>query len=197
MTLSSTKLSPFLMSLLLAVTILALSGTASAQLGADNEPVQQKQRGSFGNGDDDTEPCKKTGDRIYDEMIVKQCIKNQQKEYKELLSNGEEAAKLSTELEQSFEKSPDLTAADQKKLDRVEKLLKKIRSSLGANSDDEALPGDDKPLTVKAAFSALSESATGLLAELKKTTRYSVSVVAIQSSNAVIRLVKFIRFGKK
>ncbi len=139
--------------------------------------------------------CEKTGDQMMDELRMKACIRQQQKEYRDLLDNGEEAVKLSTELEKAVDKTENLAAQDQKKLDRLEKLFKKIRSSLGGEEDE---PGaeEEKPLSLRSAIQKLSERATGLLDELKKSTRYSISVAAIQTSNVIIRLVRYIRFSK-
>ena len=139
--------------------------------------------------------CDKTGDPVMDELRIKVCIKQQQKEYRDLLDNGEEAVKLSSELEKAFEKSPKLNGDEQKKLDRLEKLFKKIRGSLGGEEDDPS-PDEEKPLSLKAAVTELKEKAESLLDELKKSTRYSVSVLAIQSSNIMIRLIRYIRFSK-
>ncbi|HEV7646238.1 MAG TPA: hypothetical protein VGO50_20050 [Pyrinomonadaceae bacterium] len=139
--------------------------------------------------------CEKTGDQMMDELRMKACIKQQQKEYSDLLDNGEEAVKLSTELEKAVDKTENLAAPDQKKLDRLEKLFKKIRNSLGGE-EDEPDAEEEKPLSLKSAIQKLNERATGLLDELKKSTRYSISVAAIQTSNAIIRLVRYIRFSK-
>jgi hypothetical protein len=139
--------------------------------------------------------CEKTGEPMMDELRMKACIKQQQKEYRELLDNGEEAVKISGELEKAVDKTEALAADDQKKLDRLEKLFKKIRNSLGGD-DDEPGADEEKPLSVKSAIQKLNEKAAGLLDELKKSTRYSISVIAIQSSNVVIRLVRYIRFNK-
>jgi hypothetical protein len=54
----------------------------------------------------------------------------------------------------------------------------------------------ERPSTMVSAFKTLQTNASQLLSEIKKSTRYSVSVVAIQTSNALLKLVKFIRFGK-
>ncbi len=51
-------------------------------------------------------------------------------------------------------------------------------------------------MSLKSAILALNEKAAGLLDELKKSTRYSISVAAIQGSNIIIRLVRYIRFSK-
>ena len=134
------------------------------------------------------------------ETLAKQRIEQEKKDYQELLSRSEEAVKLSEELEKSFVDSNKITSEDQKKLDRLEKLVKKIRSELGADDDEEAEIAEkekvEKPSTLVSAFKTLQSNATQLFSEIKKSTRYSVSVVAIQTSNALLKLVKFIRFGK-
>lgn len=181
--------------ILLLPLLLVLGSATQAQRNPDSNSNSDS-RPQLKNDEDDTF-CRKTGDAIFDEMRIKACIKQQQKEFRELLDNGEEAVKLSSELEKTVEKSSGLMAEDQKKLERLEKLFKKIRNSLGGEDDEEA-PAEEKPssLSLKAAVSTLSEKASNLLAELKKTTRYSISVLAIQSSNTIIRLVKYIRFSK-
>jgi hypothetical protein len=129
------------------------------------------------------------------ESLAKSRIEREKKEYEELLQNGEEAVKLSESLEKSFSESNALSAEDQKKLDRLEKLAKKIRRELGAN-DSDSVEEEEKPSSMLNAFKTLQSSTGKLVAELKKTTRYSVSVIAIQSSNAFLKVIKFIRFSK-
>lgn len=129
------------------------------------------------------------------ETLAKSRIEREKKDYEELLQNGEEAVKLSESLEKTFAASNKISGEDQKKLDRLEKLAKKIRRELGANDSDEA-EAEANPASLPEAFKTLQTYTVKLVGELKKTTRYSVSVVAIQSSNAFLRVVKFIRFGK-
>lgn len=134
------------------------------------------------------------------ETLAKQKIEREKKDYEELLQRSEEAAKLSQELEKSFVNSNQLSTEDQKKLDRLEKLVKKIRTELGADDDGDAETNEkdktDSPSTLENAFKTLQTNAAQLFDEIKKSTRYSVSVFAIQTSNALLKLVKFIRFGK-
>lgn len=129
------------------------------------------------------------------ESLAKQRIEREKKDYDDLLKRGEEAAKLSDELEKSFAQSNQLSAEDKKKLDRLEKVVKKIRSELGAD-DDESIELDDKPLSVINALKYLQNNTVKLVDELKKTSRYSVSVVAVESSNLLLKVVRFLRFGK-
>ena len=129
------------------------------------------------------------------ETLARGRIEREKKDYEELLKNGEEAVKLSESLEKTFAESNRLSAEDLKKLERLEKLAKKIRRELGADEGDDA-DDDEKPTSMLNAFKILQTSTGKLVGELKKTSRYSVSVVAIQSSNAFLKIIKFIRFGK-
>ena len=133
----------------------------------------------------------------FKEGLAKQRIKAEEKEYKELIQNGEEAVKLSDEISKNYESHKNLTADDTKKIDRLEKVVKKIRQDLGAK--DEADPDEEKsdsPLSLKSALSGIKETTSDLLSELKKTTRHSISVVAIQSSYTLLKLVRFAKFNK-
>ena len=134
------------------------------------------------------------------ESLAKQRIQTEKKEFEELLARGEEVAKLSSELEKSFAQHNFLSIEDEKKLNRVEKLVKKIRSEIGAegSGDDETseIEPEEKPSNMLNAFQSLQSTTGKLIAELKKQTRHSISVVAIQSSNAMLKVVRFIRFRK-
>lgn len=129
------------------------------------------------------------------ESLAKQRIEREKKDFAELLERGEEAVKLSSELEKSFTQNNQLSSADQKKLDRLEKIVKKIRNDLGGD-DDKKVEIDDKPLSIINALKALQNNAAMLVSELKKNTRYSVSVIAVESSNFLLRVVRFLRIGK-
>jgi hypothetical protein len=132
------------------------------------------------------------------ETLAKQRIAREKKDYDELLQRSEEAVKISGELEKSFADSKQISSDDTKKLERLEKLLKKIRSELGGDADgeeDETVV-KETPSTMVSAFQTLQTNASQLFDEIKKQTRYSVSVISIQTSNALLRVVKFIRYGK-
>ena len=129
------------------------------------------------------------------ESLAKSRIEREKKEFQELVKRGEETQKLIEELEKSFSENQTLSAEDQKKLDRLEKLAKKIRKELGAD-DDEDSEIEDKPSTKQNALKTLQKNSVKLLEELKKATRYSISVIAIQSSNSLLKAIRFLRFDK-
>jgi len=128
------------------------------------------------------------------ESLLKSQIEEEKKQYDERIKRGEEAAKLSEELSKSFEQNQTLSVEDVKKLARLEKLVKKIRDDLGGEDDKEV--DSDKPSSLMNALKAVQENATSMLSALKKTTRLTISAVAIETSNTVLKLVKFIRFYK-
>lgn len=136
------------------------------------------------------------------ESLAKGRIEREKKDYEEMLERGEEAAQLSEELEQSFTNNKSLTAEDRKKLERLEKISKKIREELGGKDADNSENADDSDSEGKAfsfsdAFDKLKSISAKLSGELKKNSRYTVSAVAIQSSNTVLKLVRFLRQSKK
>ena len=130
------------------------------------------------------------------ENLAKQRIAREKKDFAELQSRGEEALKLSNDLEKSFSENNQLSSEDRKKIDRLEKILKKIRNEIGAENDDDGVEVDNKPLSILNALKSLQNNTAKLVDELKKSTRYSISVVAVESSNLLLKVVRFLRFGK-
>lgn len=144
-------------------------------------------------GTPDGKPRREEVPKGIKETLKKHEIERIKKEYEELLEQGEEAFKLSEEIEKSFEQNQRLSAADNEKLERLEKLLKKIRKKLGGD-DDEA--EEEKLSTFQTAIKRLKNTAGDLLDELKKTSRYSISALAIQSSNSLLKIVEFIKLRR-
>jgi hypothetical protein len=116
-----------------------------------------------------------------------------------MLDRGAEAAKLSDQVEKAFEARGSLTEEDKAKIENVEKLVKKIRGELGGSDGDETdedLKKEDDPKDVVSGVKYLRDSTARLLDELKKTSRFSISAMAIQSSNSVLKIARFLRFEK-
>lgn len=129
------------------------------------------------------------------ENLAKQRIKQNKEDYEEMIERGEEALKLSEQLSSSYDKNKKLSKSDFEKLNRLEKLLKKIRKELGGDGDGED-EVEDKSANLGDAVKNLRENTVNLFDALQKTTRHSISAVAIQSSNTVLNIVKFMRFWK-
>ena len=167
----------------LVFVFIAFAATSSAQ---NNDPFPFPDRDRR-RGDDDS--------KIVKEMLSKQQSAREKKEYEELIDRGEAALALSEALEQSFAKSERITPEEARKLVELEKLVEKIRDDLGGDddSDEELPPAEKRPKDVREGFIVLKNSTERLVNELKKTTRFSISIVAIESSNALIKVVRFLR----
>jgi hypothetical protein len=137
------------------------------------------------------------------EMLIRKRIEQEKKDHDELLKRGEEAMEISDQLEQAFAQNNKLTESDRERLDYLAGLVKKIRKDIGGSDDGEDDPdakeeakSEDKPSTLQDAFKALQTTTVKLVDELKKTTRFTISAIAIQSSNSLLRIVRFIRTGR-
>ena len=135
-----------------------------------------------------------------DEMLAKQKAARDKKNHEEMLERGEEALRIANQLEASFNQNKNLSNQDKAKLQSLEKVVTKIREDLGGDDDDEdveaAKAEEPKPSNIEEAFRYLQSTTVKLVDELKKTTRFSISAIAIQSSNTVLKIVKFLRLRK-
>jgi hypothetical protein len=137
------------------------------------------------------------------EMLAKQKAERDKRDHEELLERGDEALRLAKQLETSFAENKGLSRDDKARLESLEKVVAKIRKELGGDDDGEAddsasseATDEPKPSTMEDAFKYLESTTVKLVDELKKTTRFSISAVAIQSSNTVLKLVRFLRLRK-
>ena len=137
------------------------------------------------------------------EMVEKQRILRQKKEHGDMLRRGDEALKLAEQLEESFNESAGVSPQDLEKLEALEKVVGKIRNELGGDDDDDkdvlkdsTGPENNARRDVLSAFKFLRDSTVRLVDELKKSSRFSISVAAVESSNAVIRIARFLRLKK-
>ncbi|GIU81775.1 MAG: hypothetical protein KatS3mg006_0839 [Pyrinomonadaceae bacterium] len=126
------------------------------------------------------------------EALVKRQIEEAKKDFSEMLKRGEEAERLGRELFESYEQNKRITAEDEKKLERLEKLIKKICDDLGGdvNNDEEE---QTKFSGLNELFEALKNSTEELASTLRKISRFTVSVGAIETSNSILKTIKFIK----
>ena len=136
------------------------------------------------------------------DMMAKQRTEREKKDHQEMLDRGDEALRLAKQLEAAYAQNGNFSAQDRVKLEMLEKTVTKIRKELGASDESEIGPlgiqatEEPKPTTTEEAFKYLQSTTLKLVDELKKTTRFTVSVIAIQSSNSVLKIVRFLRLRK-
>ena len=133
------------------------------------------------------------------DMLMKLQIEKDKKDFVEMQERGKQVLDISNELEKSAEKSNQLSEKDKAKLANLEKLVKKIRKDLGAGDDEDKDDADateqpKKPSSIVEGMKALRSTTLKLVDELQKTSRFTVSAAAIQTSNAVLRMTRFLKF---
>ena len=84
---------------------------------------------------------------------------------------------------------------DLKKLERLEKLARKIRGTAGGSDGDKELP--DAPGVIGGALSRLAKLSGDLKKSVSKTSRFVISAAVIERSNELIELIRHIRSIKK
>lgn len=126
-----------------------------------------------------------------DEIIKRAEIKRSEQTHAEMVERADEAARLGLDLRAAFDKQKSLGREDLKRLEKLEKLARKIRSNAGGEDDDEPLK--DPPAALQAAMARLAEVSVKLNEGARKTTRLVVSGTVIEYSNELIELVRHIR----
>jgi hypothetical protein len=183
--LKTTKKVLFSSMVMVAISLLA-AAEARAQTAADN-------RGSVYSTAEEEE--KRHRPRSIQETILKMKIEKDVKDFERMIDRGEEAVKIAEELEAAMDEHGRLTEKEMSKLAAVEKLARQIRKDLGGADDEknEQPRPQDSGFDLTNAVKSLRSSAEDLFGELKKTTRFTISAGAIQSSNAILRIARLLR----
>jgi membrane-associated HD superfamily phosphohydrolase len=171
-----------------ASILFACSISAVAQSSLSPPPSRQPTTAD-GQDSNDKEPI--TFGSLEDEMRAKRRIKLEEKQYQENLERAREADKLSIELRDSYEQKKSFTREDTKKLERLEKLTRRIRSEAGGSDEDTSM--DNPPNELQLALSKLAQVTDSLRKVVEKTPRQVISATVIQQANVVLQLVKVAR----
>lgn len=171
--------------------LLAIIGSVAANISAQSDNLGPTASGRQESKDDQP--------RNFKEMLSKQRIEREKKDHEELLKRGDEAAQLTQQLDDAFQRNNSLSQREQQKLESLEKIVTKIRKELGGDDDDSedaTVIKERRPSSLQEAFNNLKETTLQLVDELKKTSRFTISAVAIRSSNTVLKLVRFLQLRK-
>jgi hypothetical protein len=125
------------------------------------------------------------------EMRAKLILKEEKKRYDEHLSRAREAAQLASQLVETYRSKQQFNSEDDKKLERLEKLAKRVRNEAGG-SDTEA-EAKDAPADTPSAVKQMAEIAEDLRKLVEKTPRHVISASVIDEANKLIGLIQFVR----
>lgn len=118
-------------------------------------------------------------------------MKAEKKAYEEQLARAKEARDLAAELQKTYERARLFNAADYKKLERLEKLTRRIRNEVGGSGTD----ADPKefPKTTDEAVTLLADKSKDLCEAVEKTPRRVISASIIDQANKLIALIQYVR----
>ena len=125
------------------------------------------------------------------EMRARNILKAEKKQYDENVARAREASQLATELVDAFAKSKAFTSADGKKLERLEKLTKKIRNEAGGSETDPDVK--DIPVALETAVKQVGELADDLRKLVENTPRHVISASVIDQANKLLGLIEHLR----
>lgn len=128
---------------------------------------------------------------IEEEMRAKRAIKYAEKEHKENLSRAGLITELGKELLASFKLKRRLDREDIRRLDRLEKLTRKIRSEAGGEDNETVL--SKPPTDLDSAVSRLAELSASVGDQFKKTPRQVISAEVIDEANVLLEIIKLVR----
>ena len=128
---------------------------------------------------------------LEEELRAKRAIKYAEKEHQEYLSRAREISELGQGLVSAYKEKQVLGSSDLKKLEKLEKLTKKIRNEVGASDDGFVL--EHKPGTLAEAVESVGKVSTSLNEKVLKTPRRVVSAALIEEANVLLELVRVLR----
>jgi hypothetical protein len=172
--------------MLFRFAILALLLFPCGEVAAQREPIGIPKDKSVGSSRNDPEQ-----ESSYREMLREMALKREEADYREHRSRAKETAQLAQELQETFARQKTFQGEDLKKLSRLEKLSRQIRSNAGGEENKDELKAP--PTQVEEALAQLVKLSAELQKKIESTPRQVVSATIIKRANEVVELVKHIR----
>ena len=142
-------------------------------------------------GADKSSPDLEIQNSMAEEMRVKREIKYAEKEHKQNLERAMEVSDLGQDLAAAFKAKNSLDREDMKKLDKLEKLAKRIRSDAGGSEDEVSI--DKRPGDLVESISCLAKVSASLNDNVQGTPRKVISTVIIEKANVILELIRIVR----
>ena len=128
---------------------------------------------------------------IEEELRAKNAIKFAEKEHQENLDRAREIGQIGKELQECAKNTAVLDREFLKKVERLEKLTKKIRGEAGG--EDEEVKLTKHPADVASAITQVAEASETLSKDVQNTPRQVVSASVIGNANVLLELIKILR----
>ena len=175
---------------LLIFVVLFGGSVAVAQIPASSRPAPTPPprpiRGLKQDGDD-TRPLT----TFEEEMRAKRAIKLAEKEHDDNLKRAREIAEIGKLLQETLKDKSVVDRDSLKKVERLEKLTKKIRSEAGGEDEDVTI--ENKPYDLCDTVTKIAEASESLSKNVQDTPRQVVSASVIGKANVLLELLKMVR----
>lgn len=126
-----------------------------------------------------------------EEVNAKRAIKLAEKEHQENLDRAREIGQIGKELHDSLKYKSSIDRECLKRVDRLEKLTKKVRGEAGG--EDEEVNITNRPTDIASATTQIAEVAESLSKDVQSTPRQVVSASMIGRANVLLELIKMLR----
>lgn len=170
---------------MLAALILVSAGSAFSQSTTPQRPAPtpppRPADGTFGNSNDVPLTT------FEEELRAKRELKMAEKEHRENLDRAREIGEIGKYLKQSFQGKATLDRDYWKKIERLEKLTKKVRSEAGGEDEEVTVT---RPPDLSSAIMQIAEASDTLSKDVQNTPRRVVSASVIGNANVLLELIK-------
>jgi len=126
-----------------------------------------------------------------EELRAKRAIKLAEKDHQQNLERAREVLQLAKELQHGLKEKSALDREDLKRVERLEKLTKKIRGEAGGEADEVQIV--NRPGDVGAALTQIAEVTESLSKSVQNTPRQVVSAGVIDGANVLLELIRILR----
>lgn len=126
-----------------------------------------------------------------EEIRAKRAIKMAEKDHQENVDRAKEVADIAKSLQVALKDKATIDHDSVKKIDRLEKLTKKIRGEAGGENEEVKIV--DRPSDITGAAKQIADSAESLSKTVQNTPRQVVSAAVIGNANVLLELIKLLR----
>jgi septation ring formation regulator EzrA len=169
-------------SVLVVLALMVALSAAAQQNNQTQKPVSL---------DPDKDDVSKPFAVLEEEMRAKRAIKFAEKEYQENLDRARDLSELGASIVASFKQKKLLDREDVRKLEKVEKLAKGIRSAAGGCEDDVEM--EKPPQDLASAVTMLGDLSKSLKEKVEKTPKHVISAAVIDEANVLLELIRIVR----
>ncbi len=131
------------------------------------------------------------------EMMSRMRVKREKSLHEDHLARAREAAQIAALLKSQYEARQSLDRDGKKKLEQMEKIVKKLLNQAGGDDDAKNLNATSQFTDLPAVFTQLALQSNALQIEVENTPRLVISTSVIERAGKLLGVIRFIRSSFK